>query len=136
LVLTSKSPKDFNLSDCSKMWLVSPALFFAGRRRLGPVLSSEANSRDHADECALSESLYPGMLLTAETVSDVEWDGWSFPGAGYEGGIDAFAAAPFGDNDLARVSTKPLFTAEELQKVIQEADSVEAWRDDALGQMS
>lgn len=108
------------------MW---PELF---ARRLGPAPSfSEANARDHADECALSESLYPGMLLTTDAY--VAWDSWGFPGQEYESGIDGFAAPPFGKNDLARVSTAALFTADELQKVIQEADSVQAWKDDALG---
>jgi len=60
-----------------------------------------------------------GILL----MSNSTWLRFPFPGEDSFDGADATASAPFGPNDLARVSLEPLLTPEECEEMIREADA-------------
>ena len=90
--------------------------------------SRSMNEAEHMEACDVSERRFShappdGVGVRAE----VDFDRYSFPGAGYEG-TDATPPAPFGDGELARVSRNPLLTPAECTALVAEADRQDdAW---------
>jgi len=86
----------------------------------------------HAAAVRASEDVfinYQEALLDATALSNSTWLRFPFPGEDSFDGADATSSAPFGPNDLARVSLEPLLTPEECEEMIREADAdYHGWR--------
>jgi hypothetical protein len=93
----------------------------------------EYESMFHQD-CRTSESIFR-FLLSDSDLSPYdggfhEFDCFSFPGESYRSsiGVDATAPKPFGEDDLARASKRPLFPVETCSSIVREAEVSAKWR--------
>ena len=92
----------------------------------------DAAARMHAEALAYSEATYhSGSLQSAAKAAfgPADWDSYGFPGVGSGLGADATAPSGFGEDELARVSRRPLFSAAECAAVINEAEAAGAWEE-------
>jgi len=98
----------------------------------------EANVRRHQDAIQAAESLFYGYNFTETEwqpqrpiANAIPWKRYSFPGIHVE--EDALPPVPFGLEDLARVSTTPVVSDDECQRLIEEAENfatyLGGWKD-------
>ena len=98
--------------------------------------SRSLNEASHTEACDASErrfrhsgnerSVAAASSSASSTRVEVDFDRYSFPGAGYQG-TDATPPAPFGYGELAGVSRTPLLTPAECAALVTEADFDSAW---------
>jgi hypothetical protein len=126
------------------MWILQWSLFLAALTSemsmalqsppLQPVVSSmlstsilQRNLEMHKETVEKSENLFNGFNFTQmefDRQPNVNWCHYLFPGPNNFPGMDATPPAPFGMEDLARVSETPLLSPDECASIIEEAENI------------
>jgi len=87
----------------------------------------------HAAAVAYSEETYhrgsTWQCSASTSLSRTDWDCYGFPRAGSGLGYDATAPGGYGEDELARVSRRPILSVVECSAIIAEAERVAAWEE-------